>query len=350
MRPNRPSFLLTVTLISITFVFFILATAGFALIAQGDIYSSANGLVPSGNPFSLHGQGFSSNENIHANYEEEDNQFSLVLPLIITGESQPVTVAQVFQPASPEEIRSQVEAQEAPLVDPTLQVDSQTSPAVSEETLTKSEAEEPDPPIDLEIEELASAITSFGGGGYALSEPEQALLAPEDLSQLPDFAHFASQVVDGQPGAIRGLYVEGLLALRVVDQPPSNIAYVSNHNGTATHFRRAADYGVTGLLAHNHLSGRLFYNLVPGHEVRVVYGDGNFRSYQVMEIHQLQRLNRTDIYSNFVDLSNSETITSSQVFQRYYKGDHHLTLQTCLEGEGYLDWGIYVIIATPIEG
>lgn len=165
----------------------------------------------------------------------------------------------------------------------------------------------------------------------------------------PAFRRFVRKVADGQAGVIRGVYVDETLALRVLQQPEDNAAFVSNESGTATQFRSAANYGITGLLAHNYLSGRLFYNLVPGQEIRVVFGDASFQRFKIESFHRFQKLTPSSLQSDFIDLSTGEKMTTGQVFNQFYKGDGHLTLQTCLAAKGISNWGLTFIIATPVE-
>lgn len=169
------------------------------------------------------------------------------------------------------------------------------------------------------------------------------------ISVSPAFRRFVQQVTDGQEDIIRGVYVDGVLALRVVQQPADNAAYVSTELETVTQFRSAEKNGITGLLAHNFLSGKQFYDLIPGQEVRVIYGDGSFRSYEISQSYRFQKLTPSSLQSDFIDLSSGEQVSTSQVFNRFYKGNGHLTLQTCLEARGLSNWGLTFIVATPLE-
>src|ERR1051326_753598 len=80
-------------------------------------------------------------------------------------------------------------------------------------------------------------------------------------STLPNFADFYKSVQDGQANVLRGVYVSNVLALPIVQQPASSPFYVSNRSGELTQFSIASQYGNTGLLAHNTLSGRFFAQL-----------------------------------------------------------------------------------------
>lgn len=188
-----------------------------------------------------------------------------------------------------------------------------------------------------------------GAGHYASRLPfvvRDSLTA--NLSQ--EFKDFVKSVEDGDPTSARGLYMEGVLALPIVKQPAGNSAYVSDQPVSATMFQDAARQGVTGLLAHNYLSGSKFYELEAGAEVRIVFGDGDFRSYWVARIDHYQRLDFNSLRGNFKDLESGQILTSDEIFKTYYSGEHHLTLQTCLEREGNYSWGLQFVAATPVGG
>jgi hypothetical protein len=139
------------------------------------------------------------------------------------------------------------------------------------------------------------------------------------------------------------------MTLPVVQQPDKNPAYVSEEDGTVTQFESAARYGITGLLAHNYLSGELFYNINIGQEVVIVMGDGETRHYRVSGIFSFKKLSPDNLRSILVDLQDGKTLTTAQVFGRFYRGDHKVTFQTCLEGEGKLNWGLTFFVADPVD-
>jgi hypothetical protein len=163
----------------------------------------------------------------------------------------------------------------------------------------------------------------------------------------PTLAEFSKSVQNGQKDLLRGVYVENVLALPIVQQPASNAGYVSNNDGEATQFRMAAKYGTIGLLAHNHLSGKTFSRLTIGQEVRLVYGDGRVETFVVIEVLEYQALQPTSPYSSFKNLKKDETLTAEQMFKRVYFGDRHITFQTCIEANGDLSWGRLFVIAVP---
>jgi hypothetical protein len=165
---------------------------------------------------------------------------------------------------------------------------------------------------------------------------------------VPAFDTFVKSVTDGSNG-VRGVYVPGLFALSVRQQPAGNAGYVSTAANTVTQFGMAANYGVTGLLAHNYLAGRSFSALVAGQVVSVVYGDGSVKKYAVSGIYQFQALDPTNPSSDFVNLNTGARLTASNLFGQMYGGAGHLTFQTCIARDGNSSWGRLFIIATPIN-
>jgi hypothetical protein len=97
----------------------------------------------------------------------------------------------------------------------------------------------------------------------------------------------------------------------------------------------------------NNLSGSYFSQLVPGQEVRLIYGNGRVEYFVIAEILQYQALQPTSPRSTFRNLATDETISADQLFQRVYAGTRHVTFQTCIEASGNLSWGRLFIVATP---
>jgi hypothetical protein len=162
------------------------------------------------------------------------------------------------------------------------------------------------------------------------------------------FDTFVRSVMNGRSDLIVGVYVENILALPVVQQPSSSSAWVSPNDFEATQFVMAfVIAGNVGLLAHNFLAGRFFFDLKPGHIVQLIYGDGSVVEYELTEIKQYQALQPNSVYSDFVDLQTGETVSSTNLFNVVYAGEHHLTFQTCIEREGNSEWGRHFPIAYP---
>jgi hypothetical protein len=174
--------------------------------------------------------------------------------------------------------------------------------------------------------------------------PAQAL---ENKEALPAFSEFSKAVQNNQAGVLRGVYISDVLALPIVQQPAGNAGYVSPNDGEITQFGMAAQFGNVGLLAHNNLSGRLFSKLAVGQEVRLVYGDGKVEYFVIKQISKYQALQPTSPYSSFRDLTNNENLTAEQLFNKVYRGDRHVTFQTCIEANGSLSWGRLFVVAQP---
>jgi hypothetical protein len=134
----------------------------------------------------------------------------------------------------------------------------------------------------------------------------------------------------------------------VVQQPEGNANYVSPKNGELTQFAAVSQYGNIGLLAHNYLAGRSFSRLVIGQDVHVLYGNGETESFVITEILSYQALEPKSPYSSFRSLENeAEILSVGEMFDRVYKGDHHLIFQTCIANDGVSSWGRLFVIARP---
>ena len=164
---------------------------------------------------------------------------------------------------------------------------------------------------------------------------------------LPDFAEFSKTVQNGEGNVLRGVYVPGVLASPIVQQPAGNANYVSPIDGEITQFSMASQYGNVGLLAHIDLSGRFFSQLAVGQEVRLVYGNGRIEQFVVTEVLKYQAFEPNSPYSDFQDLSNDEILSAEQVFRKVYTGERHVTFQTCIAANGSSTWGRLFVVATP---
>ena len=170
-----------------------------------------------------------------------------------------------------------------------------------------------------------------------------------DAAVLPSFLDFSKSIQNGDAKALRGVYVADVFALPIVQQPANNPGYVSVTDGQLTQFGMASQYGNVGLLAHNHLSGKLFSQLTIGQEVRLVYGDGKTEVFVISEVLHYQALQPNSPYSSFrnMDKKDDATLTAEQMFKRAYFGDRHVAFQTCIDAYGNASWGRLFIIATP---
>lgn len=174
----------------------------------------------------------------------------------------------------------------------------------------------------------------------------------EVLLGYPGLTEFASSLLNGHTGEVVGVYVPGLLALPVRQQPSSQPDYVSRDQNEVTQFSLPKKYGSTGLLAHNYLSGTYFFQLKAKQDVVLIYGDGTLEHYRISQIESFQALKPESPFSNFVNLTSpgqKKTLTSADLFNQVYTTSHSLVFQTCIENEGEPSWGRLFIIATLAE-
>jgi hypothetical protein len=103
------------------------------------------------------------------------------------------------------------------------------------------------------------------------------------------------------------------------------------------------------LLAHNYLAGANFSELEKGDIIFLIYGDGRTQKFVVDDIQAYRATDPLSPYSYFENLNNEELLSAEQLFNKVYRGEFHLTLQTCIEKDGNLSWGRLFIIAKPIN-
>jgi len=169
---------------------------------------------------------------------------------------------------------------------------------------------------------------------------------PEDL---PPLKEFITTVRNGDETVVRGVYVSGFFALPVVQQPDGDFGFVSMNPEALTEFQLADQNNVIGLLAHNYLSGKHFFQLVEGIRVIIVKGDGSHRAYQVSGSYRFKKLDPESSTSQYIDLSTGKRFSTWQLFNRFYRGGPQVTFQTCLEQEGNLVWGLLFVVAIPLD-
>ncbi len=177
----------------------------------------------------------------------------------------------------------------------------------------------------------------------AMSPPLAAQAKEVPADALPTLEQFVEQVANGNGETLRGVYVPLKLALPVVQQPPGREDYVSPMNAEVTEFRMAQKAGSVGLLAHNYLAGRHFFNIERGDLVFLAYGNRRVETFVVEEIRKYEEL-----YNGlYKDLETLQDYDARQVFHEMYGGERHVTLQTCIEKDGNWNWGRLFIIALP---
>lgn len=166
---------------------------------------------------------------------------------------------------------------------------------------------------------------------------------PARADNLPTLEEFVAQVANGDGETLRGAYIPLKLALPVVQQPEGQNNFISPMASALTEFRMAQKAGSVGLLAHNYLAGRHFFNIEIGDAIYLAYGNRRVESFVVTEIHKYEEL-----YNGmYKDLETLEDASAREVFQKMYGTPRRLTLQTCIEKDGNWNWGRLFILAVP---
>jgi hypothetical protein len=218
------------------------------------------------------------------------------------------------------------------------------------------------PAVHLSVLGGASAVgvqPATGGQPVATALPADRISANRStsdsipltsvVSSAPELQSFIATVINNYPNQVVGVYVPGLFALPILQQPAGNFNFISPFDGALTQYAPPIEHGSISLLAHNYLAGRVFFNLQAGQKVILVYGDGRLQTYRVSSIDQYQALSPLDPYSNFIDQADPYASIQSfqQVYDRYYKVGGQLVFQTCVEKYGDLSWGRIFIVALP---
>jgi len=165
-------------------------------------------------------------------------------------------------------------------------------------------------------------------------------------ASLPALHSFTDTLINGDVSVVRGVYIPGMLAMRVVQQPQGEGTFVSAMGGVVTQFMPASSTGVTGLIAHNFSAGKKFFNLRNGHVVNIVYGDGSVQRYVINQTFRYQALDPESPNSDFIDLETNQHLTSAQVYNLHYSAENQVTFQTCITQGDNLTWGRLFVIAT----
>jgi hypothetical protein len=190
------------------------------------------------------------------------------------------------------------------------------------------------------------------------AEPAATNVVGESITKAPmrtaDQAlldKFIEAVSDKGTDVVTGVFVPGRFSLSVLQQPAGDASYVSTQDQTVTQFGSANAYGTIGLLAHNYLSGKMYFDLREGDNVIVVNGNGELALYRITRIERYQALSPTSVYSDFIDLTdpNRSKLTAGQVFQRVYAIENRVVFQTCIEANGDPSWGRIFVIGEKVS-
>lgn len=186
------------------------------------------------------------------------------------------------------------------------------------------------------------ALVLLGVGGFIPDRPAAAAPAA-DPKAIPNLAKFLPTVITGNRKVVVGVYADGLFALPVVQQTCRMC--ISRVDNTVTQFAWAAKYGVTGLIAHNYLSGQLFYALEPGQRIELIYGDGRIEYYWITWVRRYRNTMPGSTATGFVSLTSGKGYSVEAMFRKVYMGSEHITFQTCIARDGSLSWGTFFAVA-----
>ena len=188
---------------------------------------------------------------------------------------------------------------------------------------------------------IASPLSSVSASGSVLALSE--LRYPTSVVNPDKYEYDEADV-------LLKLSIESLVTLPITQQPRGNSNFVSTLKDYVTEFQVAADYGTVGLLAHNYLAGRYFFQILPGQEITLVYSGQRTERFVVTEIQEYQALVPESPSSDFIDLTTGNYLTVSQLFKNIYRNQPgYLILQTCISTQESPSWGRLFIIAEPAE-
>ena len=199
-----------------------------------------------------------------------------------------------------------------------------------------------------------TAIGSAVEAQQAPKAPESTIPIIDDLPAIPGYpglTNFAASLINGQASQVVGVYVPGVFALPVRQQPIGQPDYVASEQDVLTQFGLPSRYGSVGLLAHNYLSGDQFFQLHANQNVVLIYGDGRLEHYTIAAIEAYQALKPTSPFSEFINLNdpNHSLLSSADLFNEVYTTSHRVIFQTCIEANGEPSWGRMFIIARLSE-
>ncbi len=229
-----------------------------------------------------------------------------------------------------------------------MEVSNQSTPPPDMISTTGMSAKSPTPVLTAVINFTPTPMPTANADETGRVDLLKGESTPE--SSLRVFDQFVQDLKNGKHDQVVGLWVENILALRVIYQPASKPGFVSTEDETATYFlypwKKAGNYG---FLAHNYLAGRYFFNIKIGDVITVVFGDGDYEDFEVTEVKEFQALQPDSPYSDYIDLQTGEQLTVSNVFIEVYMGDFHTTLQTCIANGKETEWGRHFTIAPPSD-
>ncbi len=167
---------------------------------------------------------------------------------------------------------------------------------------------------------------------------------------LPSLEDFTAQVSNGQAGQLRGIYIPGILAAPVVQQPAGMDDFVSPWQNVITQFGLASRLGSTGLLAHNYLAGEAFGLLQEGQEIELIDGSGRISTFTVTEILRYQALDSDNTATRFLDLESQTSMHICRFIQQSLQPSGAGGFSDLYTGkDGDPSWGRLFVIASPSD-
>jgi hypothetical protein len=169
---------------------------------------------------------------------------------------------------------------------------------------------------------------------------------PMIIPRVPGLRDFINGVMNGKPNDLVGVYVPGVMAFPIVNQPAGNYGYVSKELDEVTLFGLAKKNNTIGLLAHNDMAGKDFIKLLPFMRVMLIYGNGKINSFTITDVKYYHALEPYSPYSNFEDVENFGVwITAEELFNQIYASSNQLVFQTCIAANGESAWGRLFVTA-----
>lgn len=173
---------------------------------------------------------------------------------------------------------------------------------------------------------------------------------PALRNRLPILRDFIRSVQNGVSGDLVGVYVPGVAAFPVVEQPAGNYGYVSREADAVTLFGLAMNYGTVGLLAHNDLAGEEFNKLLLSMRFILIYGNGKMERFSITDIKYYRALQPNSPYSDFEDLENRGVLlTAVELFNQMYTVEDRVVFQTCVSANGQPSWGRLFVTAEQVN-
>ncbi len=204
---------------------------------------------------------------------------------------------------------------------------------------------------------VAGGLPAQTSSARAVELPTNAALYPlveenhlHESDEVPNLYDFVRDLKNGNAQTLVGVYVPGVMAFPVAQQPSNQPGFVLDKPGYVTQFGLASQYGTIGLLAHNNLAGGSFFLLTQSQEVILVYGDSSLKYYLLTDIKYFQALSPNSPYSNFIEINNPNSkLSVEQLFGQIYGPGERLVLQTCIEANGQASWGRLFVIGSLID-